>query len=66
MKVGGVVVFDDYYTWPSIEEEQNEIGCQNLIMDIMIHTDYCVTFLGPVDIDPNSTHKIRMVRVDIR
>ncbi len=66
MKVGGVVVFDDFYTWPPAEEGDYTIGCNMLIHDIIIYETHLVTFLDPLDSDPNSIHKIRMVRVDIQ
>ncbi len=65
MKIGGVVVFDDFYTWPPGQTNYH-IGCNNTIMDIIIHTEDVVTFLEPLDADINEVHKIRMVKVDIR
>lgn len=65
MKKGGVVVFDDFYTWPSTQEENYDIGCNRTINDIIIKGQNVVTFLQPLDTDTNEIHKIRMIRVDI-
>ena len=65
MKKSGVVVFDDFYIWPPGRVNYN-ISCNSLITDIIIHTEDVVTFLEPLDSDPNCIHKIRMVKVVIR
>lgn len=65
MKKGGVVVFDDFYIWP-VRKENNEIGCNRTIYDIIIKGKDIVAFLQPLDTDPNEIHKIRIVRIDIR
>ncbi len=65
MNPGGAVVFDDFYIWPPNKTDYS-IGCNRVIDTIGLDQEHIITYLKPIDNDPNEIHKIHMVRVDIK